>query len=81
VQLVALMLNIASKIAKGTYRGAAYGYSDSGQRIPCSWNFSDSEDDTELTWEEDDYGFSLGNGTRGRKHEPMKELSGSWEID
>lgn len=81
VQLVALMLNIASKIAKGTFRGAAYGYSESGQRIPCSWNFSDSEDDAEPSWEEDDYGVSLGSGTKGTRHEPKEELGGTWEID
>lgn len=81
VQLVALMLNIASKIAKGTFRGAAYGYSESGQRIPCSWNFSDSEDDAEPSWEEDDYGVSLGSGTKGTRQEPKEELGGTWEID
>lgn len=81
VQLVALMLNIASKIAKGTFRGAAYGYSESGQRIPCSWNFSDSEDDAEPSWEEDDYGVLLGSGTKGTRQEPKEELGGTWEID
>lgn len=82
VQLVALMLNIASKIAKGTFRGAAYGYGESGQRIPCSWNFSDSDDDTEPTWEEDDYGVSLGNGTGGTTRRETTNVHGeSWEID
>lgn len=81
VQLVALMLNIASKIAKGTFRGAAYGYSESGQRIPCSWNFSDSEDDAEPSWEEDDYGVSLSSGSKGTRQEPKAEIGGTWEID
>lgn len=81
VQLVALMLNIASKIAKGTFRGAAYGYGESGHRIPCSWNFSDSEDDTDPSWEEDDYGVSLGRGIGGVKPEPTEKLGGTWEID
>jgi hypothetical protein len=81
VQLVALMLNIASKIAKGTFRGAAYGYGEPGQRIPCSWNFSDSDDDTDPTWEEDDYGISLGNGTGGTRRETTNVHGGSWEID
>lgn len=81
VQLVALMLNIASKIAKGTFRGAAYGYSESGQRIPCSWNFSDSEDDSEPSWEEDDFGVSLSSNTKGTRSEPKEELGGTWEID
>ena len=81
IQLVALMLNIASKIAKGTFRGAAYGYSESGQRIPCSWNFSDSEDDSEPSWEEDDYGVSLGGRIKGTRPEPKEELGGTWEID
>lgn len=82
VQLVALMLNIASKIAKGTFRGAAYSYSsESGQRIPCSWNFSDSEDDAEPSWEEDDFGVSLSSGIQGTRPEPKEELGGTWEID
>ena len=81
VQLVALMLNIASKIAKGTFRGAAYGHNEFGQRIPCSWNFSDSEDDMEPAWDEDDYGVSLGKGIGGTRQEPTQELGGTWEID
>ena len=81
VQLVALMLNIASKITKGTFRGAAYSYNESGQRIPCSWNFSDSEDDTDPAWEEDDYGVSLSYGTAGMRQGSTEELGGTWEID
>lgn len=80
VQLVALMLNIASKIARGAYRGASFGYGESGQKIPCSWDFSDAEDDSDPGWEEDDFGFSLSNVTSSKSLK-VKETGGSWEID
>ncbi|KAL8793631.1 MAG: hypothetical protein Q9195_003783 [Heterodermia aff. obscurata] len=78
VQLVALMLNIARKIAKGSYCGFSFGTGESGQRIPCSWDFSDTEDDQ--IWDEDDYGVSLGN-ISSSKNLKAKEVGGSWEID
>lgn len=79
VQLVALMLNIASKIAKGAYRGAAFGYGESGQRIPCSWDFSDADDDSDQAWEEDDYGVSLKSmNSRNYKE---RAVGKSWEVD
>lgn len=82
VQLVALMLNIASKIAHGAYRGAAFGYADSGQKIPCSWDFSDVDDDSDGEgWEEDDFGVSLSNLTNSRNMRAKEMSSGSWEID
>ena len=77
VQLVALMLNIAAKITSGVRRGASFGY-QSGQKIPCSWDFSDAENDSEDTWEEDDYGVALGKVSKPLK---AKEPGGSWEID
>lgn len=93
VQLVALMLNIAAKIARGAYRGASFGYGESGQKIPCSWDFSDAEDDGEgegkddddsnedSGWEEDDFGVSLGaNLTNSRNARPQK-VGSAWEID
>lgn len=82
VQLVALMLNIASKIAHGAYCGAAFGYADSGQKIPCSWDFSDVDDDSDGEgWEEDDFGVSLNNLTNSRNVRAKEMSSGSWEID
>ncbi|MCJ1466407.1 hypothetical protein MMC07_005026 [Pseudocyphellaria aurata] len=82
VQLVALMLNIASKIAHGAYCGAAFGYADSRQRIPCSWDFSDVDDDSDgEEWEEDDFGVSLNNLTTSRNMRAKEMSSGSWEID
>ena len=78
VQLVALMLNIARKIARGSYCGFSFGTGESGQRIPCSWDFSDTEDDD--IWDEDDYGVSLGIISTSRTLK-AKEVGGSWEID
>ena len=82
VQLVALMLNIAAKIASGVHRGASFGYGEAGQKIPCSWDFSDAEADEESddVWEEDDYGVSLGKLVSS-KVITGKETGGSWEID
>ena len=80
VQLVALMLRIAAKLAKGSFRGTSFGFGDDGQRIPCSWDFSDSSDGADDLWEEDDYGVSLRNMTSMREIR-AKEVGGSWEID
>lgn len=76
VQLVALMLRIAAKIAKGTFRGTSFGFGEGGQKIPCSWDFSDGSDDN---WEEDDYGISLSKPMSNEMR--AAELGGSWEID
>lgn len=81
VQLVALMLRIAAKIAKGAFKGSSSGFGDGGQKIPCSWDFSDGSDDNEEAWEEvDDYGFSLSRST-SFKDAKAREVGGSWEID
>ena len=90
VQLVALMLRIAAKISRGVFHGTAFGFDDEGQRIPCSWDFSDgsgddederrpenTDDDEE---DEDDYGISLGKTVSG-KDVRTREIGGSWEID
>ena len=58
IQLVALMMRIAAKIARGASRGTSFGFSHGGQKIPCSWDFSDTSDEADENWEEDDYGFS-----------------------
>ncbi|KAL9613067.1 MAG: hypothetical protein Q9167_002366 [Letrouitia subvulpina] len=81
-QLVALMLNIAAKIASGTYRGFSFGYGEAGQRIPCSWDFSDTDDSlyNEDGLEEDDYGVSLRNSPTA-KSRSVEEVNKSWEID
>lgn len=84
VQLVALMLNIAAKIAKGAYRGVSYGYGENGQRIPCSWDFSDADDEEEeeeQALEQDDYGFSLGKVASSRTERKREGKGDSWEID
>lgn len=70
------MLRIAAKITKGTFRGSSFGFGEGGQKIPCSWDFSDGSDDD---WEEDDYGFSLSKPSS--KDMRAKEIGGSWEID
>lgn len=83
IQLVALMVRIAFRIAKGAFQGSACGVGDQGQKIPCSWDFSsDGSGDDELGpgAEEDDYGVSLGKTVSG-KDVRAKGEGGSWEID
>ncbi|KAL8952538.1 MAG: hypothetical protein Q9222_001568 [Ikaeria aurantiellina] len=80
VSLVALMLNIASKIMNGTYHGFALGYAGSSQKIPCSWDFSDTDQTTDEE-EEDDYGFALGKLPSSRSSSRSRGFGGSWEID
>ena len=75
VQLVALMLRIAAKLAHGTFRGSSFGFGEGGQKIPCSWDFSDGSDDND----EDDYGVPLSRPTS--RVNRSKESTGSWEID
>lgn len=94
VQLVALMLNIAAKIARGAYRGASFGYGESGQKIPCSWDFSDTEDgegnsegegdsnsDSDPGWEEDDFGVALGASLTNSRNARLQTVGSAWEID
>ena len=78
VQLVALMLRIAAKIAKGAFKGESFGWGEPGQRIPCSWDFSDGSDGDAS--EEDDYGVALGKTISG-KEVRSQGVGGSWEID
>ncbi|KAL8767111.1 MAG: hypothetical protein Q9209_006273 [Squamulea sp. 1 TL-2023] len=78
VSLVALMLNIASRIMNGTYDGFPLGYVGSSHKIPCSWDFSDTEQATD---DEDDYGFALDKLPSSRSSSRSKDLGGSWEID
>ena len=67
IQLVALMMRIAAKIARGASQGASFGFGDGGQRIPCSWDFSDTGDETDDNWEEDDYGVSLSRKSSSKE--------------
>ena len=80
IQLVALMLNIAKKIANGVFQGATFGYGEAGQRIPCAWDYSDVDEAEREVWAEDDYGVSLRNSPAARNTR-ARDLGGSWEID
>ncbi|KAI4260332.1 MAG: hypothetical protein L6R42_004094 [Xanthoria sp. 1 TBL-2021] len=78
VSLVALMLNIASRIMNGTYDGFPLGYAGSSQKIPCAWDFSDTDHATD---DEDDYGVTLHKLPSSRSSSRSNDLGGSWEID
>ncbi len=76
IQLVALMMRIAAKLARGASRGTSFGFGDGGQKIPCSWDFSDASDEADDHWEEDDYGVSLRKNLSSRNARPS-EMGGS----
>ncbi|KAL8718885.1 MAG: hypothetical protein Q9225_004030 [Loekoesia sp. 1 TL-2023] len=77
VSLIALMLNIASRIINGTYNGFPFGYAESSRKLPGSWD-SDTDRTTE---EEDDYGCTLTKLPSSRSSSRSKDVGGSWEID
>ena len=54
------MLQIAAKIAQGAFQGSVCGVGEGGQRIPCSWDFSDGSAGDEEDEDEND-GFRRGH--------------------
>ncbi|KAL8928485.1 MAG: hypothetical protein Q9208_001719 [Pyrenodesmia sp. 3 TL-2023] len=79
ISLVALMLNIASRIMSGTYSGFPFSHNP-GRKIPCSWESSDTDQPTEEE-KEDDYGCALQELPSSRSSSRSRGLGGSWEID
>lgn len=79
VQLVALMLNIARKIANGATRGIAFGFGEAGETIPCRWDHSDADERRSAPWDEDDYEIALDSLAPNPRY--TSHMSGSWEID
>ena len=67
------MINIASKIAAGEWRGVLLGYGEA-----VHWDFEDEYGRD--GWTEDDYGISLPNPQAKSKKAPNIP-GGSWEID
>ena len=79
IQLVAFMLNIAAKIAKGAFRQHPTDY-HATLSMPCTWEISDAENDHRDFWEEDDYGISLG--VLPAPYPTTRRDEGqSWELD
>ena len=78
VQLVALMLNVAAKIANGAFGHSSNDYYGTIS-IPCTWELSDDEDGKDI-WGEDDYGISLGVLSSSSAQIP-RDRGESWEID
>lgn len=79
ISLVAMMLNIASRIISGTYSGFPFSHNP-GRKIPCSWESSDTDHMTEED-EEDDYGCALRELPSSRSSSRSRGFGGSWEID
>lgn len=77
--LIYLMLDIASKIAAGEWKGIVFGLGEQGEKIIGQWDYEDPNAAGD-EWGEDDYGISLGGNQAMR--EGSKVSSGSsWEID
>ncbi|KAH6677481.1 inheritance of peroxisomes protein 1-domain-containing protein [Halenospora varia] len=74
--LINLMLNIASKIAAGEWRGFLFsGYGE------VHWDFEDEYADTNV-WTEDDYGIAIPpSNTKVKRTSQNNEAGGSWEVD
>jgi len=70
------MLNIASKIAAGEWRGMVFGFGEGGEKIPVQWDYTDGEYVSDEHGE-DDYGMSR-SATRKSSRQPA---GGSWEVD
>ncbi|MCJ1287673.1 hypothetical protein MMC26_007025 [Xylographa opegraphella] len=87
IQLVALMLNLAQRIARGAFYTSSVTIGERGQVVPGTWAQSDAENEHDQVWAVDDYGISLREllprTSRSRNAEESKDRdgSGSWEID
>ena len=82
VQIVALMLNLATKIANGALglRGNVFTFHTNGQPIPCSWDFV--EDEAASDFGQDDYGVSLvGRMKDGISVRHIQSSDTSWDVD
>ncbi|OHE98525.1 hypothetical protein CORC01_06146 [Colletotrichum orchidophilum] len=89
--LIALMLQVAAKIAAGQWRGMMFGFGEGGETIPVQWDYSDDEYDS---WgENDDYYLSQVESSRansvigtddGENDEATDNANGTgrgWEVD
>ncbi len=74
------MLDIATKIAAGEWKGLVFGFGEGGEKIVGQWDY-DYGDIGGDEWDEDDYGISLSRNPDRRKGETEPSLGGSWEID
>jgi hypothetical protein len=79
--LLQLMVNIASRIAAGEWRGVMFGFGEGGEKIVGQWDYSDG--DYADAWGEDDYGMSLAKTAHARqqKNTMPGNYNGSWESD
>ncbi|MCJ1384474.1 hypothetical protein MMC17_007591 [Xylographa soralifera] len=87
IQLVALMLNIAQRITRGAFYTSSVTIGEQGQVIPGTWDQSDTENEDNEVWAEDDYGISLRellprtSRPRDADGSNERDVGGSWEID
>ncbi|MCJ1398756.1 hypothetical protein MMC11_001957 [Xylographa trunciseda] len=87
IQLVALMLNIAHRIARGAFYTSSATIGEQGQVIPGRRDQSDAGSEDNEVWAEDDYGISLRElmprvrRPRDADGSNERDVGGSWEID
>jgi Inheritance of peroxisomes protein 1 len=78
--LLHLMLNIAAKIAAGEWRGMVFGFGEGGEKIVGEWDYEDG-DLMGDSWDEDDYGISLGGKQPSNSNAAREQVGRSWEVD
>ena len=77
VQIIAVMLTLAAKIANGTIRGGTFTYDANGQPVPYSCDLEDDHDSNGSC--KDDFGMSLTGRSQARKRNESRR--DNWEID
>ncbi|GKT89964.1 hypothetical protein Ct61P_07814 [Colletotrichum tofieldiae] len=89
--LIALMLQVAAKIAAGQWRGMMFGFGEGGETIPVQWDYSDDEydswgenDDFYLSQVESSRASSIIGGDDGDSDAATDNANGTgrgWEVD
>ncbi|KZL75794.1 hypothetical protein CI238_09933 [Colletotrichum incanum] len=89
--LIALMLQVAAKIAAGQWRGMMFGFGEGGETIPVQWDYSDDEydswgenDDFYLSQVESSRASSVIGGDDGDSDAATDNANGTgrgWEVD
>ncbi|PKS12317.1 hypothetical protein jhhlp_001617 [Lomentospora prolificans] len=72
--LVTLMLQVASKITAGEWRGMVFGLGEGGEKIPVQWDYSDGDGD--LDWDSDE-DLDFVTPMTGEEEEETREAGSS----
>ncbi|MCJ1351709.1 MAG: hypothetical protein MMC33_001693 [Icmadophila ericetorum] len=87
IQLVALMLGIASKFANNAFHTRTLSEPRTGEKLVSgTWSYDATNehavDDFDDSWDEDDFGVPLSQApSAGSRDNLNGEIGGSWEVD